>query len=175
MDELPDLSRLNVAEKDELIRDLWSLVLNLTAQVTPLQTKVVELEARLSQNSRNSSKPPSSDGLSKPKPKSLRQAGKHPTGGQKGHPGHTLKKVATPDRTEIHRPPPHCDACGAFLTEPTVVETRQVFDLPKLVLTRSPSTKCLPVSVPPAARLAGVSFPRASTRQCNTVQRHWPP
>jgi hypothetical protein len=44
MDELPDLSRLNVAEKDELIRDLWSLVLNLTAQVTTLQTKVVELE-----------------------------------------------------------------------------------------------------------------------------------
>jgi transposase len=132
MDELPDLSRLNVAEKDELIRDLWSLVLNLTAQVTTLQTKVVELEARLSQNSRNSSKPPSSDGLSKPQPKSLRQAGEHPTGGQKGHPGHTLKKVATPDRTETHQPPPHCDACGAFLTEPTVVETRQVFDLPKL-------------------------------------------
>ncbi len=35
MDELPDLSRLNVAKKDELIRDLWSLVRDLTAQVPP--------------------------------------------------------------------------------------------------------------------------------------------
>lgn len=132
MDELPDLSRLNVAEKDELIRELWSLVRNLTAQVTSLQGKVQELEARLAQNSRNSSKPPSTDGLSKPKPKSLRKAGEHPNGGQPGHPGRTLKKVATPDHTEMHRPPSHCAACGGFLNAPTVVETRQVFDLPKL-------------------------------------------
>jgi transposase len=73
MDELPDLNRLNVAEKDELIRELWSLVRNLTAQVTSLQGKVQELEARLAQNSRNSSKPPSSEGLAKPKPRSLRK------------------------------------------------------------------------------------------------------
>jgi transposase len=132
MDELPDLSRLNVAEKDELIRELWSLVRNLTAQVTSLQGKVQELEARLAQNSRNSSKPPSSDGLAKPKPKSLRKTGEHPNGGQKGHPGHTLKKVAVPDRTETHRPPPHCDVCGGCVAESTVAETRQVFDLPPL-------------------------------------------
>ena len=132
MDELPDLSRLNVAEKDELIRELWSLVRNLTAQVTSLQGKVQELEARLAQNSRNSSKPPSSDGLAKPKPKSLRKTGEHPNGGQKGHPGHTLKKVAAPDRTETHRPPPHCDVCGGCVAESTVAETRQVFDLPPL-------------------------------------------
>lgn len=132
MNELPDLSRLSVAEKDELICDLWTLVRNLSAQVTTLQTKVLELEARLAQNSRNSSKPPSSDGLNKPKPKSLRKTGEHPNGGQKGHPGRTLKKVAAPDRTETHLPPSHCDACGDFLSEPTVVETRQVFDLPPL-------------------------------------------
>ena len=56
MNELPDLARLSVAEKDQLIRDQWSLVSNLTAQFTRLQTKVVELEARLALNSRNSSK-----------------------------------------------------------------------------------------------------------------------
>ena len=58
MDELPDLTRLSVVEKDQLIRELWSLrgwVRDLTAQGTALQTKVLELEARLAQNSRNSS------------------------------------------------------------------------------------------------------------------------
>ena len=132
MDELADLSRLSVAEKDQLIRDQWSLVRNLTGQLTSLQTKVVELEARLALNSRNSSKPPSSDGLAKPKPKSLRKTGEHPNGGQKGHPGHTLKKVAVPDRTETHWPAAHCDACGGFVTEPMALEARQVFDLPPL-------------------------------------------
>jgi transposase len=131
MDELPDLSRLNVVEKDELIRELCSWVRNLTAQATTLPTKVLELEARLAQNSRNSSQPPSSDGLGKPKPKSLRKVGEPPNGGQQGHSGHTLKQVTAPYRTETHRPPPHCAACGTCLAEPRVVETRQVFDLPK--------------------------------------------
>jgi len=88
MDELPDLEKLSVANKDQMIRDLWplrTLVRELAAQVTALQLKVTELEARLAINSRNSSKPPSSDGLNKPKTKSLRKRGERPTGGQKGH------------------------------------------------------------------------------------------
>ncbi|MBL8402034.1 DUF6444 domain-containing protein, partial [Accumulibacter sp.] len=63
MDELPDLEKLSVAEKEQLIRELWplrALVRDLAAQVTALQLKVTELEARLATNSRNSSKPPSS-------------------------------------------------------------------------------------------------------------------
>ena len=135
MDELPDLDQLSVAEKDALIRELWplrGLVRDLIAQVTALQSKVSELEARLALNSRNSSKPPSSDGLNKPKPKSLRKPGERPTGGQKGHKGSTLAQVAEPDITVQHAPPLHCDACQRPLPEVTVVETRQVFDLPKL-------------------------------------------
>ena len=99
MDELPDLARLSVAEKDELIRELWplrGLVRELMAQVAALQAKVLELEARFSKNSRNSSKPPTTDGLNKPHAKLLRKAGQQPSGGQKGHAGHTLKKVAVP-------------------------------------------------------------------------------
>jgi len=135
MDDLPDLARLSVAEKDELIRELWplrALVRDLAAQVTALQAKVTELEARLAQNSRNSSKPPSSDGLNKPKPKSLRKTGQHPRGGQKGHVGRTLKKVAAPDHVVTHLPPLHCDECHRSLDTPAVIETRQVFDLPPL-------------------------------------------
>jgi transposase len=123
MDELPDLERLSVAEKDELIRVLWAVVGQLRAEVA-------ELKARLAQNSRTSSKPPSSDGLRKPK--SLRKAGERPPGGQPGHPGETLKQVAHPDRIVTHHPPSHCDHCHCPLGEPTVAQRRQVFDLPPL-------------------------------------------
>ena len=132
MNELPDLDRLSVAEKDDLIRSLWSMVCTLSAQVTTLQAKVLDLEARLAQNSRNSSKPPSSDGLSKPKPKSLRKHGERTTGGQKGHKGHTLEKVVKADRIVQHAPPAQCKICKRLLSEARVVDTRQVFDLPPL-------------------------------------------
>lgn len=135
MDEFPDLENLSVGEKDQLIRELWplrALVRDLAAQVTALQLKVTELEARLAINSRNSSKPPSSDGLNKPKPKSLRKRGERPTGGQKGHKGHALNKVAEPDRIVMHPPPLHCDVCQRPLPEASVAESRQVFDLPPL-------------------------------------------
>lgn len=133
MDELPDLDRLSVAAKDDLIRALFAQVKFLTAQVSALTTEVAELKGRLALNSRNSSKPSSTDGLAKPKPKSQRLAGQHPTGGQPGHKGHTLKKVAQPDHIASHRPPARCDACLAPLAgSGIVVESRQVFDLPSL-------------------------------------------
>lgn len=131
MDELPDLDQLSHSDKDDLIRALHAQVKFLTAQVAALTAKVAELEGRLALNSRNSSKPSSTDGLNRPKPKSQRKS-EHPTGGQKGHDGHTLKKAAQPDHTETHRPPAHCDACGHPLEGGTVVETRQVFDIPPL-------------------------------------------
>jgi transposase len=125
MESLPDLNHLNAAEKDDLIRSLFARVVELTAKVT-------ELEGRLALNRRNSSKPPSSEGYGKPKPKSLRGAGKNSTGGQKGHTGHTLEKSEHPDHIVFHAPPASCEACGLALPQATVVETRQVFDLPPM-------------------------------------------
>lgn len=131
MNELPDLDRLSVADKDDLIGALFAQVKALTMQVEALTAKVADLEGRLAKNSRNSSKPPSSDGF-RPKPKSQRKAGQNPTGGQKGHTGHTLKKVAEVDHIETHAPPSHCTACHRRLSATTIVETRQVFDIPSL-------------------------------------------
>ncbi|MGC8500313.1 MAG: DUF6444 domain-containing protein, partial [Leptospirillia bacterium] len=74
---------------------LVDLVLALSAQNQDLLARGSALEEQLAKNSRNSSKPPSTDGYAKPAPKSLRvSSGKKP-GGQKGHPGHTLSPVVT--------------------------------------------------------------------------------
>ena len=68
---------------------LVELILALQEQGQALTTHVTELAQRLDQHSRNSSKPPSSDGPAKPRTKSLRiPSGKKP-GGQQGHAGQT--------------------------------------------------------------------------------------
>jgi transposase len=97
-----------------------------------LGDKVQALEEKAAKDSHNSSKPPSSDGLAKPKPKSLRPPSERPTGGQPGHPGQTLRLVEKPDRTVRH-PVERCSGCGRSLAKqaPDRVERRQVFDLPE--------------------------------------------
>lgn len=73
--------------------------------VEVLRAEVAELRRQLGQNSQNSSRPPSSDSPSvKPAPKSLRgRSGRRP-GGQDGHPGSTLARVADPDEVVRHEP-----------------------------------------------------------------------
>ena len=109
--------------KEELI----GLILQLCARVS-------ELEAQLAKNSRNSSKPPSSDGYGKPKPKSQRKKSGRPSGGQPGHAGSTLKQVEQPDQTVVCQVQV-CE-CGCDLTGRAAVEVerRQVFELPVMKL-----------------------------------------
>ena len=101
------------------------------ARIAVLDARVVDLEARLGLNPDNSSLPPSSQGLDKPAPKSLRKNGQRGPGRVKGHPGETLKMVDKPDKEERHEPV-SCRGCGSGLagTPEVGVERRQVFDLP---------------------------------------------
>jgi hypothetical protein len=100
--------------------------------IEALSARVLELEARLAGNSRNSSRPPSSDGPAKPKPapRSLRKRSGKPPGGQHGHDGSTLGQVGCPDEVAWHYPAV-CDGCGAELGgEVAGTRRRQVFELP---------------------------------------------
>ncbi|MGC4857353.1 DUF6444 domain-containing protein [Micromonospora sp. DT4] len=54
--------------------ELAALVVQQQRQIELLRARVAELERRLGLNSRNSSKPPSSDGLAKPPPRSSRRS-----------------------------------------------------------------------------------------------------
>jgi transposase len=94
--------------------------------------RIRELEARRATDSRNSSKPPSTDGYHKPEPKSGRKKTGRKPGGQKGHPGSTLGLSENPDRVIPH-PVTTCLQCGLDLsTSPAEVERRQVIDIPPL-------------------------------------------
>jgi transposase len=107
----------------------------LEAKIVLLEERMKQIEQLLHINSRNSSKPPSSDGFNKPKPKSLRGKSEKPRGGQKGHDGFTLEKTSAPDKIVRHQAPRKC-SCGRNLrrTKPAI-DTRQEFDIPRISIT----------------------------------------
>lgn len=96
-----------------------------------LGARLQVLEDRVSKNSQNSGKPPSSDGLNKPAPKSRRKRHGRKSGGQPGHVGSTLKAVSKPDQVKVYRVD-QCQHCHQSLRKAKLVryEKRQVFDLP---------------------------------------------
>ena len=108
------------------------------AELAQARERIAELEARLRQTPRNSSRPPSSQGLDKPppRPRSLRKKSGRKPGGQDGPEDTTLAQVARPDR-EVPHETGCCGRCGAGLAGRPVtgVERRQVFDLPEVAVT----------------------------------------
>ena len=132
MTTLPNLDQMSHEQKNALILELFQTIVRLEARIIELETKTAQLEAKLSLNSRNSSKPPSGDGYSKPAPKSQRIPGQRPTGGQKGHAGTTLRQSSTVDETVVHRAPDVCTACQKALPAQEIADTRQVFDIPPI-------------------------------------------
>jgi transposase len=117
--ELKDdqLEQLNKEQLIEIIKELREIV--------------VQLKDQLAKNSGNSGKPPSSDGLNKPRTQSLREKGKRASGGQPGHKGHQLEMTAQPDAIMAHAVD-YCPHCATRLEGVAVsgIEKRQVVDVP---------------------------------------------
>ena len=120
-----------------LVVSLRQELADAVAELARAAGRIAGLEDQLRQTSRNSSKPPSADGLAKPppRPRSLRKKTGRKPGGQDGHPGQTLAQVAKPD-LEVRHEPRSCSGCGAGLAgrPVTAVERRQVFDLPPVTV-----------------------------------------
>jgi len=84
-------------DKNEKIAELEGItlyqatVIEAQAQeIAELKRTIADLQEKVNKNSQNSSKPPSSDGLAKPRPKSLRKQSGKKAGGQEGHKGNGL-------------------------------------------------------------------------------------
>jgi transposase len=145
------------------LEELEARVAELEAENTALRAENTELKRRLGQNSRNSSKPPSADGLEQaPPPRSLRRATGRKPGKQPGTQGFSLGLTDDPD-VVIEHIPAACRRCGSGLDTAMVVAMarHQVTDVPAVSVTvtehRIQSRRCGCGCVTSADRPAGVS------------------
>ena len=112
------------------VKHLTSVINELVRRLNAANEKIGELTERLNKNSQNSSKPPSSDGYSKPAPKSLRTSSGKKQGGQPGHKGHSLKTNIKPTKVLQHMPGA-CIGCPSYEScrgHACTAETRSVID-----------------------------------------------
>ena len=120
----------------ELVLEQARRIEELTVQLNALASRVAQLEEQKGRSSRNSSKPPSSDG------KGFRSTGGEEKskgtgrkrGGQQGHPGAGRELLPTEQCQEviIHHPS-HCEACGEALVGDDPEPLRhQVVDIPPI-------------------------------------------
>jgi transposase len=114
----------------DLVIALLGKVETLESENSALRAENADLRSRPKLNSRNSHKPPSSDGPAK-KP-GLPKGPAKKSGGQFGHKGKTLKMVDTPDVVVVHHVA-SCPCCSKVFSPADVVDVaqkRQVFDIP---------------------------------------------
>jgi len=141
------------------ITKLEETIKGLQQTIVELNQTIKELTEKLGRNSRNSSKPPSSDGLSKPSPRSLRKPSGKKAGGQKGHPGTHLVTIAKPDEVIQHMPSvcygcPSRDIC---ISHAGIGETRHIIDA--VVDVKITAHQALVVNCPREGRTYRGDFP----------------
>ena len=119
----------------------------------------------LDKNSRNSSKPPSTDSHTRKKPnvKSQRKKSDRSVGGQNGHPGTTLRMNDEPDEVIVH-PVDKCASCGRSLASVSSdYQRRQIFDIPPINL-KCIEHRCQIKTCPKCSHVNKAVFPDGVTQ-----------
>jgi transposase len=125
---LPIGVRLDAVSWEQTLLVVRQLIVQLLAVIQQQTARIAALEARLTQNSRNSDRPPSSDPpYAKRTARSSAQGG---PGAKPGHPGHRQAWLA-PTKVIAVRPP----SCPCSLTMFPIAKpyyTHQVIELPEI-------------------------------------------
>jgi transposase len=134
--ELAELRR-NITERDQQITERDQRIADAEKQIADLERQL----ALRKQNSTNSSKPPSSDGLAgEPRERGRPKKSRRRVGGQPGHRG-AHRPLVPVERVDEVRPvlPPQCQHCGHCLPEQIeevqttgAVQRHQVTELPPI-------------------------------------------
>ena len=136
--ELLNRAMLEKLDREQLVTLLLAALKQnylLEQKIIELTKKIAGLENRLNLNSSNSSKPPSSDGYSKPKPKSQRKKSKKKSGGQYNHQGHG-KSMADKVTETVLITPDACPCCGENLENVNghKTDTHYVMEMPPIAI-----------------------------------------
>ena len=113
---------------------LTATVDSMNQTIIELNQTIRELKEQLNKNSKNSSKPPSSDGLKKPavkKDRSLRESSGKKQGAQEGHNGTHLSVTISPNHFQNHMHS-DCEGChyrNSCLDKACIKETRHEIDV----------------------------------------------
>ena len=143
----------------QTVEQLTQTVEQLIKTIESLNQKIAELTQRLNKNSRNSSNPPSSDGLEKPAPKSLRKPSGRKAGGQKGHKGTNFCITSKPDRIIPHMPST-CAACPHYAECKAKARTFEEHNMVDMVIkTEVVSHQALEVECPLSKETRRGEFP----------------
>jgi transposase len=123
----PDQQQREIDDLSAHITQLKAQIEKLPAEISELHhhhfqlgRRNAELEALLSKDSHNSSRPPSTDLPWAKRTRSLRRPSGRRPGGQTGHQGSTLRLAAHPSRVVEHRPR-QCRSCQSPLDSGQVV------------------------------------------------------
>src|SRR5579875_982354 len=175
---------------EELLEEnaaLRQVVAEQVRRTAEFEARLAELERRVGRNPRNSSMPPSAEGLAKPPApnRQQRRAQQRKPGKQPGAEGKHLAQVGDPDEIVVHSPG-RCQGWGAELSDGELVdvETRQVVEVPRIALYviehRLERRRCRCGSVgkatsPPEATAPACYGPRLRARACDlAVYQHLP-